>query len=74
MGFLDAPATLHMNDLLLQEINQASTYSIAGGGDTVATIHYLNRSHAFTFLSTGGGAALAYLAGNPLKALQELNV
>lgn len=47
---------------------QSSAYKVAGGGDAVASIHYFNLEQRFNFLSTGGGAALAYLAtSNPME-------
>jgi phosphoglycerate kinase len=55
-------------------IYQAATetpYSIVGGGDTAAALRRLDIS-GFTHLSTGGGAALSMLAGDPLPAVEAL--
>ena len=43
-----------------------------GGGDTIASINSLGLDHKFTFVSTGGGAMLDYLANESLPALQAL--
>lgn len=53
---------------------QAATHtptSIVGGGDTSAALRQLGIS-GFTHLSTGGGAALSMLAGDPLPAVEAL--
>lgn len=46
--------------------------SIIAGGDTVETITHLNMRDAFTFVSTGGGAALEFLAGDELPGVRAL--
>jgi phosphoglycerate kinase len=45
---------------------------IASGGDTVGAIHEHKLHKAFTFLSTGGGATLEYVAGRDLPGLVAL--
>lgn len=54
---------------------QKLAYKVAGGGDAVASVYFFSLEKNFDFLSTGGGAALAYLAtSNPyeLPALKAL--
>lgn len=72
MGFIDQPDTLTATHNLLQEIKSAPAYSIAGGGDTVATIAKLALSSSVDFLSTGGGSALALLAHKNLPGLETM--
>jgi len=48
----------------------AATY--VGGGDTVAAIQTVERDKDFTFISTGGGAMLAYLEHGSLPGLTPL--
>jgi phosphoglycerate kinase len=53
-----------------------SLVSIAGGGDTVAALNAADVAHAFTFVSTAGGAFLEWLEGKPLpgiKILESMN-
>jgi phosphoglycerate kinase len=50
----------------------AAQFSIVGGGDTAAAIRRLDLS-GFDHVSTGGGAALAMLTGEPLPAVTALD-
>ncbi|MBP9802234.1 phosphoglycerate kinase [Patescibacteria group bacterium] len=45
---------------------------IVGGGETVAMLNELNLLKKFTFVSTGGGALMAFLDGKKLPALEAL--
>ena len=47
--------------------------TIVGGGDSAGAIHKAGMAHAFTHISTGGGACLAYLAGQTLPGMAALN-
>lgn len=46
--------------------------SIVGGGDTVGFLQEKNLLSRFSFVSTGGGAMLAFLAGKKLPGLEVL--
>ena len=46
--------------------------SVVAGGDTVSIITNLNLREKFTFVSTGGGAALDFLAGEKLPGVEVL--
>ena len=46
--------------------------SIIGGGDTVAAIARLDLEDKFTFISTGGGAMLQFLANETLPGIEAL--
>ncbi len=46
--------------------------SIVGGGDSVTLIEGLGLADKFTFLSTGGGAMLEYLANGTLPGIEAL--
>ncbi len=47
--------------------------TIIGGGDSAAAIHAAGLDQAFSHVSTGGGACLAYLAGQDLPGLSALH-
>ncbi|MDB5265461.1 MAG: Phosphoglycerate kinase [Parcubacteria group bacterium] len=65
-GFVDS------TEGLAKAIAQSSAYSILGGGDTVAAVEKLGLSDKFSFISTGGGAMLDFLATGTLPGLKEL--
>jgi len=57
---------------LARAIAQSRRRSIVGGGDTLAAIHELNLFSKFSFVSTGGGAMLDFLADGTLVGLDAL--
>ncbi len=46
---------------------------VVGGGETVSAIKKFNLTKRFDFLSTGGGAMLAFLAGEKLPGIKALH-
>lgn len=54
-------------------IAEDDSYSIVGGGDTVASIDKLDVQEKFNFLSTAGGAMLVFLESETLPAIEALN-
>jgi len=54
-------------------IAESDSMSLVGGGDTVASIAELNLSEKFSFISTGGGAMLDFLANETLPGIKALN-
>jgi 3-phosphoglycerate kinase len=46
---------------------------VIAGGDTVGFVDKYNLRDRFSFVSTGGGAAMQYLAGEPLPGIEALN-
>lgn len=57
---------------LLSNLKKARALTIAGGGDAISAIKNLGFQEAFTYLSTGGGATLEYLAKGSLVAIDGL--
>lgn len=53
-------------------IAESGAYSVVGGGDTVAAIEGLGLQDSFSFLSTAGGAMLAFLEHNTLPGIEAL--
>ncbi len=53
-------------------IGKRKAYVLAGGGETVASIRLSGQFEHFDHVSTGGGAMLSYLAGDPLPAVEAL--
>lgn len=58
---------------LMRGIAHSRAWSIVGGGDTEAAIEEVNAHEHFSFISTGGGAMLDFLAHGNLPGLQALD-
>lgn len=55
-----------------EAIAEASAFSIAGGGDTLAAIDQFGLTERISYISTGGGAFLEFLEGKTLPAVAIL--
>lgn len=58
---------------LLSAATERGAETIVGGGDTLAAIDTLGLLAKFTFISTGGGAMLDFLAKETLPGIEALN-
>ncbi len=67
LGFREA--TTEIANLLAQ----AEAETVVGGGDTIASISTLGAEDKFSFISTGGGAMLDFLANETLPGIEALN-
>lgn len=65
-GFADA------TDLFARAVATSAATSVVGGGDTVAVIDTLGLLSHFSFVSTGGGAMLGFLAQGTLPGIDAL--
>jgi phosphoglycerate kinase len=59
-------------EALARVVAKSKAYSVVGGGDTVAAIEKLNLGERFSFISTGGGAMLDFIARGTLPGLEAL--
>ncbi|MDP2593846.1 MAG: phosphoglycerate kinase [bacterium] len=57
---------------LARAIASSQAHSVVGGGDTVASIESLGLMPRFSFVSTGGGAMLEFLAHGTLPGIAAL--
>jgi 3-phosphoglycerate kinase len=57
---------------LAKLIAETGGLTVLGGGDTLAAIQELGIEDTFTFVSTGGGAMLDFLAEGTLPGLEAL--
>ena len=57
---------------VLKMISKSKTHSVIGGGDTVALVSKLKLEDKLGFVSTGGGAALDFLAKGTLPGIKAL--
>lgn len=65
-GFTEA------TDAVLRAVAESGAYSVIGGGDTVAELERIGLMDRFSFVSTGGGAMLDFLARGTLPGLDAL--
>lgn len=72
MGFSGRKDTQQGSITLLQTIVESHAYSIVAGGNSVDLIFQAGLEEKIDYLSTGGGAALYYLAGKKLPGLDIL--
>ncbi len=57
---------------ILKVLAKSKAISIIGGGDTVSLISEMKLEKKFTFVSTGGGATLDFLANGTLPGIEAL--
>ena len=57
---------------IIKAVAKSRSISIVGGGDTLETIFKLKLEKKFTFVSTGGGATLDFLANGTLPGIKAL--
>ncbi len=59
---------------IAQAIAKSHATTIVGGGDTLPLMEKWKLADAFTLLSTGGGAMLAFLSGDKMPGIEPLMV
>jgi len=57
---------------ILKLVAQSKAESIIGGGDTVSLVSEMQMEKKFSFVSTGGGATLEFLANGTLPGIKAL--
>jgi phosphoglycerate kinase len=57
---------------MAEAVAASSSFSVIGGGETGEAVAKLGFEDRVSFVSTGGGACLAYLRGKSLPALDVL--
>jgi len=72
MGDLNHPETLEGVQALFTAMANSNGYCVIGGGDSTAAAQILGLAQKVDFLSTGGGALIAYLSNQQLPALEIL--
>lgn len=72
MGVFEMDAFSRGTFAIARTIADSYATTIVGGGDTSLAAHRAGISDAFSFVSTGGGAALQLLEGKPLPGLTAL--
>ena len=73
VGVFEFPAFAHGTETIARAIAASNSFSIAGGGDTLAAIAKYGIEHDIGYISTGGGAFLEVLEGKTLPAFEILS-
>jgi phosphoglycerate kinase len=72
LGVFEFDAFGSGTEALARAIADASAFSVAGGGDTLAAIAKYGVGEKISYISTGGGAFLEFLEGKSLPAVEIL--
>ncbi|MBU4142904.1 phosphoglycerate kinase, partial [Patescibacteria group bacterium] len=72
MGLFEAKSFDNGTIAMAQAIVDSGAYSIVGGGETVAFLEKLGFIDKFSFVSTGGGAMMEFLAGEAMPGISAL--
>jgi len=72
MGNQDQPETMKPLDALLYMISQSNSYSVVGGGNSVAEVQNCGFMDKIDYCSTGGGSTLMYISDGPMPGLDAM--
>ena len=72
LGLAEVEAFSAGTKIVLDSIIRSGAFSVIGGGDTLALVEKLDLLDKFSYISTGGGAMLEFLAGDKLPGLEAL--
>lgn len=72
VGVFEIDHFSHGTEQLAKAIAASKAYSLAGGGDTLAALAQFGIQDKISYISTGGGAFLAFLEGETLPAVAAL--
>jgi phosphoglycerate kinase len=72
LGVTEKPDFIYGSLELAKAITQTEATTVAAGGDTIGFLAQMNLAQKFSFISTGGGATLEYLAGLNLPGIEAL--
>ena len=64
----------HASKRIARAIIESKAYSVIGGGDTTEFLRRIGLINKFNFVSTGGGAMLAFLSGEKLPGIEILEI
>ena len=73
LGYFEIKAFSNGTKKIFDIIVQTKAYTVVGGGDTARAAVTFNYQDKVSHVSTGGGAALAYLEEKELPALSIIN-
>lgn len=71
MGMFEYPNFINGTKAIADSVVKTG-FSLVGGGETIAALRSINRLNDISYISTGGGAMLMFLAGDKLAGLTAL--
>ena len=74
LGYFENDAFAEGTRDVARAVAASEATSVIGGGDSARAIRSLGLEAQVTHISTGGGASLAYLQGEPLPGLVVLEI
>jgi len=72
-GNIKKEKTLEGLKTLFKAMAKSNIYTVIAGGDSVAAAYMFKTANKIDYLSTGGGASLAYISGEKLPSLSLFN-
>jgi phosphoglycerate kinase len=72
LGVFETPPFDHGTEAIARALADLDAYTVLGGGETVAAAHRAGVTDRIDHVSTGGGAALEFLAGRALPGITVL--
>ena len=72
MGVFEWEAFRAGTETVARAFAATEAFTVAGGGDSVAALRSFGLDDQISHLSTGGGAGLEFLEGDPLPGLVAL--
>lgn len=72
LGYSEMKSFAQGTDRFAEALCASSAFKIVGGGESVMAIDKLNLLDKIDFVSTGGGAMLDFLAGEPMPGLEPI--
>jgi 3-phosphoglycerate kinase len=72
LGICEWPSCSSGTHAVVDSICKSKGFTVAGGGDSIAVLKALNKTHEMSHVSTGGGASLELIEGSKLSGLVAL--
>ena len=72
LGVFEQKKFTYGTEKILNEIANSNIFSVIGGGHTVAAAHEFDVEDKIDHVSSGGGACITLLSGDPLPAVEAL--